>query len=440
MRRLLSRAQHSKEQHMAKSRSFFSRGRKIQTTDRFVSELVQRGLIMRQAGSADGAEWLVDGRPLRNFGSCSYMGLERHPALIAGAEAALHRYGSNFSISRAYLECELYPAFEETLGRAMDRAVMVAPSTTMAHLAGLPVLIGDQDLVLIDQFAHASLHMATDLIDDVPIEILRHSRVDLLEQKLVEAGDRFEKVWYVCDGIYSMLGDLAPFEALKGLLERHPRLHLYVDDAHGMSWTGRHGRGPALTHLGASDRVIVAVSLSKAFGAVGGALAFPDVEQRDRVRRCGGPMIFSGPIAPAGLGAGLASAELHLLPEFETMQAELRERMDVARDAIHEAGLTLATDDLTPIFMIHYDAPATAQNVVARLRERGFFACVSTFPAVPVNKPSIRFTVSRHNSLDDVRDMIRNLVEVSADIGARAFRPSTPAPFDHAELRRVATG
>jgi 7-keto-8-aminopelargonate synthetase-like enzyme len=279
---------------MAKGRSFFSRGRKVQTTDRFLSELERGGLIMQSAGSSDGSEWIVDGTSLRNFGSCSYMGLERHPALIASAEAALREYGSNFSISRAYLECSLYRAFEEALDEVTGRFALVAPSTTMAHLAALPVLIGDRDLVLIDQFAHASMHMATDLVDDVPIELLRHSRLDLLEQRIIDAGARFERIWYLCDGVYSMLGDFAPFEGLKAMLKRHPELHLYVDDAHAMSWTGRHGRGAALSHLGESDRVIVATSLSKAFGAVGGAVVFPTAEQRSRVRRCGGPMIFSG--------------------------------------------------------------------------------------------------------------------------------------------------
>jgi 7-keto-8-aminopelargonate synthetase-like enzyme len=383
---------------------------------------------MQRAGSSDGAEWIVDGRPLRNFGSCSYMGLEQHPALISGAEGALRKYGSNFSISRAYLECPLYFEIEEALGRIMDRKVMVAPSTTMVHLAALPVLVGDRDLVLVDQFAHASIHMATDLIDDVPIELVRHSRVDILEQKLIEAGDRYERVWYLCDGVYSMLGDFAPFEGLSALLDRYPRLNLYVDDAHAMSWTGLHGRGAALTHLGESDRIFVAVSLSKAFGATGGALAVPTDEHRNRVRRCGGPMIFSGPIAPAGLGAGLASAELHLSPEFSVMQAELSERMTVARAALREAGLVLATDADTPIFMIHYDSASAAQAVVSGLREKGFFSCISTFPAVPVNKPSIRFTVSRHNSIGDVRAMVEALVEVSANAAPSVFRPTAPPP------------
>jgi len=369
---------------------------------------------MQRAGSGDGPEWTVDDHRLRNFASCSYMGLERHPHLLAGAEAALRKYGSNFSISRAYLQCPLYDELEDALERIMGRPVVVAPSTTMAHLAALPVLVGDGDLVLIDQFAHASVHMATELIDDVPIELVRHNKLEAIEQKLQEAGDQYERVWYLCDGVYSMLGDYAPFAGLADLLQRYPRLHLYVDDAHGMSWTGRYGRGPALEQLHASDRVVVAVSLSKAFGATGGAVAFPTAELRDRVRLCGGTLMFSGPIPPAGLGAAVASAELHLSPEWEAMQSEAQDRIRFARAGLANAGLTMTTTDATPICMIQYDSASSAMATVGGLRERGFYCCVSTFPAVPMNKPSIRFTLSRHNSYEDIEALIAQLVEVSS--------------------------
>jgi 7-keto-8-aminopelargonate synthetase-like enzyme len=181
-----------------------------------------------------------------------------------------------------------------------------------------------------------------------------------------------------------------------------------------MSWSGRHGRGAALTQLTPLERVVVAVSLSKAFGATGGALALPTAELRDRVRRCGGPMIFSGPIAPAGLGSALASARLHLRPEFEDMQGELRERVALACESMAAAGLDLATSAETPVRVLHYDSVPAAQAVVRAMRERGFFLCISTFPAVPVNKPSVRFTISRHNSLADIRDMIDSLAAVAS--------------------------
>ena len=423
---------------MAKARSFFSRGRKVKTADRYIQELQRAGLILQRAGNADGAEWIVEDRPMRNFASCSYMGLERHPALISKATAALHEYGSNFSISRAYLECPLYPMLEDALGEVTGRSVLVAPSTTLAHLAALPVLVGDDDLVLIDQFAHASVHMATDLVADVPIELLRHNRTDLLEEKLQEAGDRYERVWYICDGVYSMLGDYAPFDALRDLLARYPRLRVYLDDAHGTSWTGLNGRGAALANLGDCDRVYVAISLNKAFGAVGGALALPTAEERDRIRRCGGPLIFSGPIAPAGLGAAYASATLHLSEAFPRMQAELAERVAAMHSALTDAGIQLASDDRTPIFIVHYDSAATARAVVTALRERGFYTCVSTFPAVPMNKPSLRFTASRHNTLADINALVENLVQVTSDLAPSVFRATTPPSA--VELGTASTG
>jgi 7-keto-8-aminopelargonate synthetase-like enzyme len=169
-----------------------------------------------------------------------------------------------------------------------------------------------------------------------------------------------------------------------------------------------------LDALGEHDRVVVAMSLNKAFGAVGGALAFPSAELRDRVQRCGGPMIFSGPISPAGLGSALASAKLHLSAEFAAMQDELRERIAFAREAVSEASIQLATESDTPILMVHYDSIPAARSVVRGLRERGFFTCLSTFPAVPVNKPSMRFTISRHNSFADIRELVNALAEASA--------------------------
>jgi 7-keto-8-aminopelargonate synthetase-like enzyme len=91
-----------------------------------------------------------------------------------------------------------------------------------------------------------------------------------------------------------MFGDLAPVEDLWHLLQRYPTLHLYLDDAHGMGWTGPRGCGYILSHLPERDRVVVALSMAKEFGAGGGVLVFPSPEWLQRVRICGGPMILLG--------------------------------------------------------------------------------------------------------------------------------------------------
>ena len=85
-----------------------------------------------------------------------------------------------------------------------------------------------------------------------------------------------------------MHGDPAPLDgAARRSLARHERLHLYLDDAHGMSWTGEHGRGYVLGAGPLPPRTVVVASLAKAFAAGGAVLVFPDAETARLVRTCG---------------------------------------------------------------------------------------------------------------------------------------------------------
>src|SRR4051794_2820425 len=111
--------------------------------DRVLTDLQGTGLVRNRAGSGNGGRVVVDGVSRRNFGSCSYLGLETDLRLVAGARAALDEYGTQFSFSRAYLELPLYHRLEAALGQVTERHVIVAASTTLAHLAALPVLIDD---------------------------------------------------------------------------------------------------------------------------------------------------------------------------------------------------------------------------------------------------------------------------------------------------------
>ncbi|HET7542733.1 MAG TPA: hypothetical protein VFK05_22835, partial [Polyangiaceae bacterium] len=92
-----------------------TRERKHQTVNRILEEARQQGLICNRAESANGPKCTIRGKALSNFGSCSYMALEAHPALRAGAAAALEQYGTQFHFSRAYLEAPLYGELEDAL-------------------------------------------------------------------------------------------------------------------------------------------------------------------------------------------------------------------------------------------------------------------------------------------------------------------------------------
>ena len=381
----------------------FVRERSVETVARMLGEARSEGVIWRTSAGAAGRQVAFDGFQCLNFGSCSYLGLHEHPALIEGTIEAVRRFGTQFSFSRAYLSSNLYEELESLLEVITGRQVVVGASTTLCHLSALPVLVRDADAVIIDQFAHASLYMATETLGSTTVTRVRHSRLAELEALIQELSRQHARVWYVFDGLYSMRGDFAPYAALRELLARYPQLHLYVDDAHATSCLGARGRGLALEALPDDPRVIVTLSLNKAFSAAGGAIVVSEAKTKELIRLSGGTMSFSGPIQAPMLGAAVASARVHLQPEFAALQDELQQKVLLAREVAAELGIHLIADDVTPIFMLPYEAAPQARAAVRAFWDEGFYVCPVTFPAVPISHPGVRFTICRMNGPDDIR-------------------------------------
>jgi 7-keto-8-aminopelargonate synthetase-like enzyme len=421
---------------MKQSTAGLSPAHTVVAADQSVAEAVSAGVIMQTVDDVayNGRHVDIEGQRLLNFGCCSYLGLEHRPELARGAIDALERFGTQFSCSRAYMELPLYPELESLVTSMTNGYVLVAPSTTLAHIAALPVLIQQGDAVLIDQFAHASLHTAVTLLRANTVQPFRHNRFDQLEAKITRLAEMHARVWLVIDGLYSMTGDLAPMDRIADLLARHPALHVYVDDAHATSWLGKNGRGHALSRLKDRKRVVVALGFAKAFGVGGAALVFSDAEDRLRVRRCGGPMLFSGPLQPPLLGAAVASAKLHLQPEFSLLQQALVDRIDRTIDFAGEMGVPFVNSDRTPIFFVRFGVASAAMSAVTSLRRQGIYTCVSVFPAVPQNQAGLRITISLHNTVSDIEQLMAALAAETRrfGLGAEAEIAVVPPPSTRA--------
>lgn len=378
-----------------------------------MGEAAERGIVHHVAEDAalNGRTFQVAGRSLLHFGSCSYLGLEVDERLKEGAIEAVRRYGTQFSSSRAYVSAPPYAELEALLVRIFGGEVLVTPSTSLAHLAALPVLVDADDAVIFDQQVHhsvqAALHQVR--IQGSTVELLRHNQMELLAERIDRLRLSHRRVWYLADGVYSMYGNLAPLGILEGLLERFEQLHLYLDDAHGMSWSGPHGRGYVLGHMRAHERLVVATSLNKAFAAAGGALVFFDPELHRKVRICGGPMIFSGPIQPPMLGAALASARVHLSDEIASRQAGLRERIQLCNQLLAARELPIVSPSEAPIRFIGLGLPRVVYNMVARLQEDGLFTNTATFPAVPMGRSGLRFALTLHHTPEDIERLVNSL-------------------------------
>ncbi len=387
----------------------------LSTVDRIHGEAWDRGLFFQVADDAPIRDRRIgmSGRPVVSFSSCSYLGLELHPALIAGVHDAVQRYGTQFSSSRGYVSAPPYAELESLLEQLFGGHVLVTSTTTLGHQSTLPVLLSERDAIVMDHQVHHSVQVAARLAQagGARVSIVKHGHLERAIDEVARLARSCDRVWFAVDGVFSMYGDLVPLGLLHEILGVADNVWLYVDDAHGMSWAGRHGRGSFLSRMPLHDRLVLATSLNKAFSAAGGCVVFPDAAMRDRVMRCGGAHVFSGPIQPPMLGAALASARVHLSDEIVGYQEALAERVDFCHQRFDALELPLLDRNDSPIFFLRTGLPRVAFEVAQRMLAEGFYVTPSVYPSVPLARAGIRFTVTASHAFADIRRAIGALGE-----------------------------
>lgn len=353
----------------------------------------------------------INNKDYLHFGSCGYLGLELDKRIINAAKIALDRFGIQFVSSRTYIACGLYKELEEKLKIIFGGDVVIYPKVSQGHINVMPIIFGSDDYVIFDQQAHVSMQEAIYKLKyyGTEVTILRHNNMNDLEQKIIENRNKYSKIWYVFDGVYSMFGDSPNYTRLNELVSKYRQLHLYIDDAHGTSWAGERGSGFALSHIPLNKRIVLVASLVKAFGASGGAFVFSDKEMYDKVVAWGGSYTYAGPIEPPTLGAAIASCNIHLSDEIYELQSKLKERIDYCRSLISEHQLPLISTASSPIFFIGVGTASMGYNMVKRLMDDGYYTNLGIYPAVPESCTGVRFTLTNHLQFEDIFNFVQAL-------------------------------
>lgn len=353
----------------------------------------------------------IDGKEMINFGSCSYLGLELDERLKQSAIEGIQRYGIQFSSSRSYVSSTPYNELEALIRQVFGMNVVLTPTTTLGHQAVIPVIVEPGDVILMDQQVHASVQFAVHYMQHkgIAVNVIRHNNMVELEAAIVKYSTHANRIWYMADGIYSMYGDFLPIDQIMKLIDIYPKFHLYVDDAHGMSWTGPNGRGYVLSKAEPHNKVIIGTSFAKGFGTGGGAFLFKDADLCQKVRNCGGPMIFSGPNQIPVLAASIASARIHLSEEINTMQEELKSNIQYCHDLLQKRNIPVVSNPETPIKFIGLGLARVGYNMVNRMLNDGFYCNLAVFPAVPETCAGLRFTITLHHSKKDIESMVNAL-------------------------------
>lgn len=367
----------------------------------------ERGImhINSEEQSFSGEKFTIKGRDLINFGTCGYLGLETHPDLIAGSIELTRKFGTQLSMSRAYIRPAYIQELEELMSQIFDgNKVICYTSTSNAHISVIATIIKPDDLIILDQQVHFSVQFPCKnaKLQGTEVKMIQHSNYQMLEEMIRENYNKYSRIWYMADGVYSMHGDLPDTVILKNLLHKYPKLHLYFDDAHGMGWDGKNGAGYIYDRLGVSERIVIISTLAKGFGCVGGTAIFADPEMYRRTDIFGGPLSYSHPLSPANAGAAIASAKIHLSNQIYTYQSELKDLMGYMNQKLQEKNLTNISAPNSPIYFIGSGLNKVTRNFVHRVLQEGIYVNTATFPVVANDKSGLRFTLTRHNTKADI--------------------------------------
>jgi 7-keto-8-aminopelargonate synthetase-like enzyme len=348
----------------------------------------------------------IKGKEMFHFGTTGYLGLEQDNRLKEAAIQAIHNYGTQFPLSKSYISHPLYSELECKIEQMYGIPPIITKNSTLGHLAVIPTLIRDEDAVIMDHQVHWSVQNACQLLKlrGIPVEMIRHSNLEMLEDKIKQLTSKCNKIWYMADGVYSMFGDYAPIPELLVLTKKYTQLNLYFDDVHGMSWKGKNGTGfifQAINEL--PENCIVVSTLSKTFGASGATVFCKNQKLREKIKNFGGPLTFSAQLEPASVASAIASADIHLSPEIGLKQKDLADKIGYFNQLLSKGNLPIISKNDSPVFFLGMGTPATAYKFVHRLFKEGFFLNLGIYPAVPIKNTGIRITLSSHNQMQDIK-------------------------------------
>ena len=382
--------------------------RELRNTGLYKSERV---ITSKQAGTVA----LDSGWEVINLCANNYLGLSDNAELIEAGREALARYGYGMSSVRFICGTqEEHTELETKLSRFLGFEDTILYSSCFDANAGLfETLLGPEDAIISDALNHASI------IDGVRLckaKRYRYANSDMddLEAQLqaaTEAGARFKLI--ATDGVFSMDGYIAKLSEICDLADIYDAM-VMVDDSHAVGFVGQTGRG-SIEHCDVMGRVdIVTGTLGKALGGASGGYTCAKREVVDWLRQRSRPYLFSNTLAPV-----IAATTLKVIDMLEA-STERRDRLmnnaSHFRARIGAAGFDLLPGE-HPIIPVMLRDPKLAQEMAARLDEKGVFVAPFSFPVVPCGQDRIRTQMSAAHSLPELDRAIDAFIQVGQEMG-----------------------
>lgn len=352
--------------------------------------------------SIDAVQVIRQGQLQINFSSNDYLGLAKHPALIAAAQQYTAQYGTSATASRLVTGTyEIHQQLEAKLAAACGcEAALLFSSGFQANATILPVLLDRHAVVLCDRLIHSSLIQGI-LASGARFIRYAHNSLQQLEDRLrAVSSQSYSRILIVTETVFSMDGDQSDVAALIQM-SQHYNAILYLDDAHGLGVLGQGGMGLAAHHpvdftLG---------TFGKAFGAFG---AFVTCSQklRDYLINCCPGFIYTTALPPAVLGA--IDAALSLMPQLESERQRLMQQAATLRTQLQQIGFETGAST-TQIIPLLIGAEDKTLSLSEWLGAHGILATPIRPPTVAPGTARIRLALSACHTSNHLSYLLHSL-------------------------------
>jgi len=346
---------------------------------------------------------ICNGRETILLGTYNYMGMTFDPDVIAAGKQALDDFGAGTTGSRVLNGTYAgHKAVEQALKDfyAMDHA-MVFSTGYQANLGVISTLPGKDDYIVLDIDSHASIWDGCKL-GDAEVVPFKHNDIEAMDKRLGRIPEGAGKL-VVLEGVYSIMGDIAPLKDMIAVAKRHGAMVL-VDEAHSMGFIGPNGRGVAEDQGCLDDVDFVIGTFSKSVGTVGGFCVsnHPKFEILRLVCR---PYVFTASLPPSVVAT--AATSIRKLMHGQEKRAHLWENSRTLHKGLQDRGFQLGTE--TPqsaiIAVIMPDLEKGAAMWEALLKE-GLYVNLARPPATPAGMTLLRCSLCSEHSPDQVQTII----------------------------------
>lgn len=377
--------------------------------DRDFADIHLKDLTVDEIGP--GRAIKAGGRRLINFGSDSFLGLDRDPRVIAAIRSGLERWGSHNGASRAFSSVASNVEAERRLAAWLGvESVLIYPSATLANMGAIPALAGRGDAVVMDEQAHNSIQEGAKLAKAGGAKLATFAHNDPEDLARVLESLRPYRIALICiDGVYSMSGVVPPMAEFDRVARDHDAV-LYVDDAHGTGVLGTNGRGTVLDALGSYENAFVVGSLSKGFSCAGGFVGCSSPFQK-LLKIRSNTFIFGGPVVPAYFEAIIQVVDILESDEYQALRARLDGCVERLVDGLNDLDL-IVMGGLTPIVSVLVGDEADTLRAGKFLFDKGFLVQSVLFPAVPYHGGVIRVQCNANHEDESVDGLIAAFAEL----------------------------